>query len=136
MVRQLGSPEIFFTKSVNEMGMYDMIQSLLEKETCCIATIEEARNLSNKEKMTLIKNYPIDVVHYVDARFRHHIATFKKTCSLGEYRVEDFFYRVEFQQRGSAHIHCLFWLVDQQGQRPPQLDYYHTQNDANFFTIF
>ncbi|KAK7879321.1 hypothetical protein WMY93_033899 [Mugilogobius chulae] len=25
-------------------------------------------------------------------------------------RVVDYFYRVEFQQRGSPHVHCLFWV--------------------------
>ena len=29
---------------------------------------------------------------------------------IGE--IEDFFYRVEFQQRGSPHIHGLFWVKD------------------------
>ena len=31
-------------------------------------------------------------------------------CPLG--KVEDFFYRVEFQQRGSPHIHGLLWIQD------------------------
>ena len=25
-------------------------------------------------------------------------------------KVKDYFYRVEFQQRGSPHTHCLFWI--------------------------
>ena len=29
---------------------------------------------------------------------------------IGE--IVDFFYRVEFQQRGSPHIHALFWVKD------------------------
>ena len=29
---------------------------------------------------------------------------------IGE--IEDFFYRVEFQQRGSPHVHALFWVKD------------------------
>ena len=29
---------------------------------------------------------------------------------IGE--ITDFFYRVEFQQRGSPHIHALFWIKD------------------------
>jgi hypothetical protein len=33
----------------------------------------------------------------------------KSSCHpIGE--VVDFFYRVEFQQRGSPHIHGLFWI--------------------------
>ena len=29
---------------------------------------------------------------------------------IGE--INEYFYRVEFQQRGSSHIHCLFWVKD------------------------
>lgn len=25
-------------------------------------------------------------------------------------KIKDFFYHVEFQQRGSPHVHCLFWV--------------------------
>ena len=39
--------------------------------------------------------------------------------SLGKYNIKDFFYRVEFQQRGSAHIHCLFLLGEKNGKPPP-----------------
>ena len=98
---------MFFTKSVNEIGMHYLIKSLKEKDKNTVITYEEAIAISNAERKKLIKKYPIDVVHHLDARFRHHISTMKKTRSLGEYSIEDFFYCVEFQQRGSAHIHCL-----------------------------
>lgn len=26
--------------------------------------------------------------------------------------VRDYFYRIEFQQRGSPHTHCIFWIED------------------------
>ena len=31
---------------------------------------------------------------------------------FGKYYVKDFFKRVEFQHRGSAHYHILLWLND------------------------
>merc|ERR1711873_131785 len=91
MIRQIGPPHIFFTKSVHETSMLALMKSL-------------------QEKKKLIKKYPIDVVNYLDALFRHHINSMKKNNSFGKYHIEDYFYRVEFQQRGSAHIHCVFWL--------------------------
>lgn len=27
-------------------------------------------------------------------------------------RIKHFFYRVEYQERGHAHVHCLLWLID------------------------
>lgn len=25
-------------------------------------------------------------------------------------KIKDYFYRAEFQQQGSPHVHCLFWM--------------------------
>ena len=96
MIRKLGSPNIFFTKSVNEIGMVYLIKSLQEKDQNKVITYEEAKAMSKSERSKLIKKYPIDVVHHLDALFRHHIAAMKKTRSLGEYYVADYFYRIEF----------------------------------------
>ena len=51
--------------------------------------------------------------------------------SLGAYHIEDYFYHVEFQQRGSAHIHCLFWLVNQDGRGLPKV-YMEEKEDVEF----
>ncbi len=32
-------------------------------------------------------------------------------------KTVDYFYRVEFQQRGSPHVHCLFWI-----ENAPRID--------------
>ena len=72
-----------------------------------VITDEEINSMTKAEKKKLIKKYPIDVVNYLDALFRHHINSMKKNNSFGKYHIEDYFYRVEFQQRGSAHIHCV-----------------------------
>ncbi len=40
-------------------------------------------------------------------------------------KVIDYFYRVEFQQRGSPHIHCLFWV-----ENAPKLNEDNEDNDA------
>ena len=108
MIRQLGSPNIFFSKSVNETGMVYLIKSLQEKYQNKVITYEEAKAISKYERRKLIKKYPIDVVHHLDVRFRHHIAAMKKTRSLGEYSVADFFYRVEFS-KGGAPISIVYF---------------------------
>merc|ERR1712030_239401 len=86
-----------------------------------VITDEEVNSMTKAEKQQLIKKYPIDVVNYLDALFRHHIHSMKKNNSFGKYHIEDYFYRVEFQQRGSAHIHCVFWLKTKEGLIPPKV---------------
>ena len=38
------------------------------------------------------------------------------------YKVDSFFYRVEFQARGAPHIHCMFYLRGPNGEVPPKFD--------------
>ena len=51
----------------------------------------------------------------------HRVKCFMKDLLLSEAnpigKIKDHFIRVEFQQRGWPHIHCLFWVED-----APQLD--------------
>merc|ERR1712121_49059 len=49
------------------------------------------------------------------------IDSMTKKNSFGQYHREDYFYRVEFQQRGSAHIHCVFWIQTKEGLIPPKV---------------
>ena len=104
MIRQLGPPHIFFPKSVNETGMIHLIKALKQKDENRIISYTDVIMMSKSQRTKLIKKYPIDVVQHLDCVFRHHINTMKKQMSLGEYHIEDYFYCVEFQQRGSAHI--------------------------------
>ena len=38
-----------------------------------------------------------------------------------KYKVGSYFYRVEFQARGASHLHCMFWLVGENGEVPSTL---------------
>lgn len=42
-------------------------------------------------------------------------------------KIIDFFQRVEFQQRGSPHMHCLFWV-----ENAPRIDVHGKQAVADF----
>ena len=53
----------------------------------------------------------------------------RKNNSFVQYHVEDYFYLVEFQQRGSAHIHCLLWLVTEDGYVPPKIYLVESPNE-------
>ena len=111
----------FFTKSVNETGMLYLIQALRQKDENRIITEDEVKDMTKAERKKIIKKYPIDVVNHLDALFRHIIIGLQKDMSIGQYHVKDYFYWVEFQQRGSAHIHCLFWVQKNSGETPPEV---------------
>lgn len=45
-----------------------------------------------------------------DARWRRFLNKVLKSSAHPIGEIVDYFYRVEFQQRGSPHVHCLFWI--------------------------
>ena len=45
------------------------------------------------------------------------------------YSVSSYYYRVEFQQRGAPHIHCLLWLEDE--EQNPAPTFWNKDSDKN-----
>ena len=66
--------------------------------------------MSWHRKSELIQKDPVTCARNFEHMVQLFIQKFiKSSCHpIGE--VVDFFYRVEFQQRGSPHIHGLFWI--------------------------
>ena len=63
-----------------------------------------------EEKCELLKLNPVTAARMFDHRVTSFINDIVKSPSNPIGNVIDFFYRVEFQARGSPHIHCLFWV--------------------------
>ncbi|XP_054166272.1 uncharacterized protein LOC128963769 [Oppia nitens] len=87
MIRQLGLPTLFFTLSAAESSWDELLVILSKVLNNMSITLEEANNLQRDEKLSLIRPF-------------------------GNKRVIESYYRVEFQHRGSPHIHGLLWLSD------------------------
>ncbi|KAJ1525565.1 hypothetical protein ONE63_010369 [Megalurothrips usitatus] len=69
--------------------------------------------MSSEEKLRLIREDPVvcammfrEIVLQLKKNLR------KKNGPMGRYHVKDWFIRIEFQQRGAPHAHCLLWLND------------------------
>ena len=75
-------------------------------------TDEELENLNWEGKCRLIQSDPVTCARHFDFQFN----TFMKKFLLNEIaplgKIRDWFYRVEYQQRGSPHVHMLIWLED------------------------
>lgn len=106
MIRQIGIPTFFLTFSAGETRWDDVITTLL-------TISQDSRNISDLEwtdKCKLIKENPLMCARLFDHRVKSLFADLllSKAQPLG--KVKDFFFRTEFQQRGSPHIHCLIWI--------------------------
>ena len=72
----------------------------------------QENTLSWETRSRLVQSDPVTCVRHFDHRVSQFINTVLRNpdCPLGV--LKDYFYRVEFQQRGSPHIHMLAWITD------------------------
>ena len=112
MIRQLGPATLFCSFSSAEtkwMHLLKILGRLVDQRNY---TDEELENLNWEKKCRLIQSDPVTCARHFDFQFN----TFMKKFLLNEIapvgKIRDWFYRVEYQQRGSPHVHMLIWLED------------------------
>ena len=111
-VRQNGIPTFFVSLSCADMKWVPLLQCLGELVDRKTYTKEEIESMSFFEKTRLINSDPVTTARYFDRRFQFFLThiLYKPPFPLG--RVCNHFYRVEFQHRGSPHIHMLLYCAD------------------------
>ena len=82
-------------------------------------TWEQKSDLIQKDPVTCARNFE----HMVQLFIRDVLKS--NVSAIGE--IADYFYRVEFQQRGSPHIHGLFWV-----KKAPQYEKSSSEENVNF----
>jgi len=119
MIRQFGLPTFFITLSAAETRWPKLIVLLKRNVDRVEINEEEALNLQFREKARLIRTDPVTCARYSDYRYREVLKLMKKPGRIfGRNFVTTNYWRVEFQQRGSPHIHGIFWLKD-----APEVDF-------------
>ena len=110
VIRQLGNPTWFCSFSAAETRWIHLIKILARLIDNKDYTDDEVTQMTWQKKSELIQKDLVTCAR----NFEHMVQLFihdfiKSSCQpIGE--VIDFFYCVEFQQRGSPHIHGLFWI--------------------------
>ncbi|XP_062611086.1 uncharacterized protein LOC134272924 [Saccostrea cucullata] len=106
MLRQLGIPTWFCSFSAAEHRWNDAVTTILKQQN----DNRDACMLDWSEKNEVLRSNPVTVARMFEHRF--HVfqkdVIFSPSEPIG--KVSDFFQRVEFQQRGSPHMHCLYWI--------------------------
>ncbi|XP_075170221.1 uncharacterized protein LOC142242518 [Haematobia irritans] len=111
MIRQFGLPTFFITLSAAESQWPELIVVLVKILENKDITEEEALGYSTQRKYDLIRSDPITCSRYFDQRIRHLFKHFKANGGVFEsYYVTNFYWRIEFQHRGSPHVHGIYWL--------------------------
>lgn len=112
MIRQLGIPTWFCSFSTAETKWTPLLICLSKLVNGKILSPNEVNKLTWEEKCILIKSDPVTCARYFDHRFQSFLACVLKSKMNPIGQVQDYFYRVEYQQRGFSHVHMLVWIKD------------------------
>ncbi|XP_067306866.1 uncharacterized protein [Pseudorasbora parva] len=121
LIRQLGIPTFFASFSSADLRWPEMINTILKQEGKNV----NADELDWSEKCGLIRQNPVTAARMFDYRWHCFLKDVIMSPAQPIGNIKDYFYRVEFQQRGSPHVHCLFWV-----ENAPKLNEDNEDNDA------
>lgn len=110
MITQLGCPTFFITLSPAEIDWDELIVLLVKTLRDEDISQETASQMDRNEKIELVSKDPITVARYFVNRMSELLKfTFHKNGPFKDNPVIDYFWRIEFQYRGSPHIHLVAW---------------------------
>ena len=110
MIRQLGLPTWFMSLSSADTRWTDLLKMLANLNNNVEYTDEQVNNLTWEQKIKLVQADPVTCSRYFDHRVHEFINSVLKSDHKPIGKLTDYFYRVEFQQRGSPHIHMIVWI--------------------------
>ena len=117
MIRQLGSATLFCSFSSAETQWNHLLRILGQLVDHKQYTDEELENLDWEERCRLIKSDPVTCARHFDYQVDQFLRNFLLSSAEPLGKISDWFYRVQYQQRGSPRIY-------HQGQ-------HHTQCTSN-----
>ncbi|XP_029931521.1 uncharacterized protein LOC115376171 [Myripristis murdjan] len=112
-VRQLGIPTWFCSFSSADMRWQNLLTSILKQE----GRSQTVEDLEWADRCELLRRNPVTAARMFDYRWHCFLKEVLMSPCQPIGKIIDYFYRVEYQQRGSPHVHCLFWI-----EGAPQID--------------
>ena len=112
MITQLGPVTLFCSFSSAETKWIHLLRILGKLVDAKEYSDSELENLNWEEKSRLIQSDPVTCARHFDYQFNQFLRYFLMSNPAPLGKVADWFYRVEYQQRGSPDIHMLIWLED------------------------
>ncbi|KAK6168715.1 hypothetical protein SNE40_019901 [Patella caerulea] len=108
MIRQLGVATYFISFSSAELRWSSFIEVILRQQ----GDNRKASDLGWAEKQEILRSNPITIARMFDHRFHYFLKNFIMSKAEPIGKVKDYFYRIEYQMRGSCHVHGLLWIED------------------------
>ena len=109
MIRQLGLPTLFLTLSAAELSRWPEVIEAIQKQK---GIDVDFTKLDFATKCEILRSNPVTAVRMFDHRVKELFSKVIKSPQKPLGNVIDYFIRLEFQQRGAPHVHCLLWVED------------------------
>ena len=109
MFRTPGPPTFFVTLSADDYNWVDLM-IVLSKSMGQNLPEEQAANLSANERRELMGTNPVVTARHFVHRFQCFLKEVIKGSGQPICDVVDYFWRIEFQSRGSPHVHSMWWI--------------------------
>ena len=110
MIRQLGIPTFFVTFSAADRRWIEIDNAILISQGRPPMTEEQHKNMTWEQHCDIIMSNPVAAARM----FQQRVYTFINDVIMSEAnpigKVQDYYYRTEFQQRGWPHIHMVVWV--------------------------
>lgn len=112
IIRQFGVFTFFITLSAAETHWPELLKIL--KKTVDKEDNADVSQLNFMEISRLIRSDPVTCALYFQHRIKQIFLTWKVSFEgpFGSFKIKNLFYRIEFQHRGSPHVHLILWLED------------------------
>ena len=111
MIRQLGPATFFMSLSAAETKWTHLLKILGKAVDKVDYTDEDIKIMRWEEKCRLVQSDPITCARHFDYMLRTLISKFLKSPEAPIGTLEEYFYRVEMQHRGSCHVHMVVWIA-------------------------
>jgi hypothetical protein len=105
MIRMKGSPDIFFTLSAADLQWPDLHRHMPKSDD---PANDSSPGLARQRRRVALNSNPHIAATYLNRRLQAYFKCFMVPL-LG---IHQFWYRFEWQERGSGHIHGFCWLKD------------------------
>ena len=110
MIQQIGPFTFWLTFSANDLNWVTPIKQVAAHEGTILSD-EDIDNMPFLDRVKWINKNPAAVTLYIYDVFRQFVFDFQlKTEVYG--KIKDYVIKVEFQQRGTPHIHEFVWIED------------------------
>lgn len=118
-IRQLGRPTWFISLSSADTRWPGLLKCLSKVLKNTELNDEDIENMSFQDRCKLLNADPVTAARYFDSRMNYflHKFIYNDTNPIG--KVVDHFYKIEFQHRGSPHVHMLVFTEDSPKYRSP-----------------